>query len=146
MDEATKTVKVSGAAYYQDKWTGWSSDEDLNSGYYIALSFKTPGSCAVVVKNGLNESTETTDLNGNDLVLKVGGVNGEVLSPDRTFVIVKDAANPDSGIIQEYALDLSGLEFVDQSGTAGAATYAMDDTFGDLNYDGTDGITEWVVE
>lgn len=148
VDETTKTVKVSGAAYYQDKWTGWSSSsvENLNSGYYIALSFKTPGSCAVVVKNGLNESTETTDLNGNDLVLKVGDVSGEVLSPDRTFVIVKDAAHPDSGVIQEYALDLSGLEFVDQSGTAGAATYAMDDTFGDLNYDGTDGITEWVVE
>ena len=147
VDETAKTVKVSGTAFYQDNWEAWSSDNSLKDGYFIALHFNVPGNGKVVVKNGLNEDAKTKDLNGNDLVLKVGDLNKNKLNPDRTFVIVKDNNYPERDVVQVYTLDLSDLEMVDPNGVSGISEFSMSDTFepfGGIVY--TDEVTEWVVE
>ena len=110
-DKADPRIVLTGEVFYQERWTEWSDDDSLNSGYFVALNFATPGDGTAVVKNGLNQAAADADLNGETLVLKIAAADGTILTPDRTIQIIHE-----SDVQKEYTFDLSQLNLIDANG------------------------------
>ena len=110
-DKADPRIVLTGEVFYQERWTEWSDDDSLNSGYFVALDFATPGDGKAVVKNGLNQAAADNNLNGETLVLKIAAADGTILTPDRTIQIIHE-----SNVQKEYTFDLSRLNLIDANG------------------------------
>ena len=93
---------IYGTLFYQDDYTGFSGDEELQSGYYVVLHAEVPNTTGTTITISKNGGTPKTLDSDGILILRVTNKTLDTV----TYAVTKSGATP---FTRTY--NLKGLEF-----------------------------------
>lgn len=110
-DEANKTVRVTGTSYYVKEWTGYSSNNDINSGNFVALKLTNKAGVPMRIFSPKKGST------GTWIQLDDGVIVGRMqnLKADGYKLKVKVGSNDPTKDGTDWTIDFSGVEMREAS-------------------------------